>query len=195
MGNPKKLVIIFGPQAVGKMTVGRALADQTGLRLFYNHMAIEPVLAFFPFGTPSYQRLVSGFRRAIFEEVAESELPGLIFTYVWELTYESDKNFIDEMTAIFRARGAEIYYVELAADLETRLARNRTPERIKAKPSKENLDESEQRIRDWFEKYQLNSNDDFYYPENHIKINNANLSPQEVARLIIDRFQLEENTP
>ena len=38
-----KLVIIFGPHAVGKMTVGQELAKRTGLKLFHNHMTIEVV--------------------------------------------------------------------------------------------------------------------------------------------------------
>lgn len=39
-----KLVFILGDAAVGKMTVGQALMKITDLRLFHNHMAIEPVL-------------------------------------------------------------------------------------------------------------------------------------------------------
>ena len=42
-----KLVIIFGPHAVGKMTVGQALARITGLKVFHNHMTIDPLLALF----------------------------------------------------------------------------------------------------------------------------------------------------
>ena len=37
----KTLVIIIGPHAVGKMTVGQELARITDLRLFHNHMSIE----------------------------------------------------------------------------------------------------------------------------------------------------------
>jgi shikimate kinase len=33
-----KFVLIFGPQAVGKMTVGQELAKITGLKLFHNHI-------------------------------------------------------------------------------------------------------------------------------------------------------------
>jgi shikimate kinase len=36
-----KLVILFGPPAVGKMTVGQQLANLTGFKLFHNHMTIE----------------------------------------------------------------------------------------------------------------------------------------------------------
>ena len=86
-----KLVVIFGPPAVGKMTVGRELAHRTGLKLLHNHMTIELLLQFFDFGSPPFRRLTREFRSRLFEEVAGSELPGLIFTFAWALNLESDK--------------------------------------------------------------------------------------------------------
>src|SRR4051812_36718151 len=62
-GHAMTLVLLFGPPSVGKATVAYALARETGLRVFHNHMAIEPVLAFFEFGTSPFERLVGGFRR------------------------------------------------------------------------------------------------------------------------------------
>lgn len=59
------------------MTVGNAIAERTGLRVFHNHLTIEPVLRFFEFGTPPFHRLVESFRTAVLEEVAASDLPGL----------------------------------------------------------------------------------------------------------------------
>ncbi|SCC34198.1 Uncharacterized protein BW664_02852 [Bacillus mycoides] len=38
-----KFILIFGPQAVGKMTVGQELAKITDLKLFHNHMKIDLV--------------------------------------------------------------------------------------------------------------------------------------------------------
>lgn len=102
-----KLVVLFGPPAVGKMTVGYELEKLTGLRLFHNHMTIELVLHFFDFGTPPFGRLVDEFRRRIFEEVAASDLPGLIFTYVWALDDPGDREFIETTCEIFRSHGAE----------------------------------------------------------------------------------------
>ena len=74
-----KLVFIFGSGAVGKMTVGQELMKQTGLRLFHNHMTIEPVIALF--GTYN-GKVVSEMREIIFREFAASGLPGMIFTYM-----------------------------------------------------------------------------------------------------------------
>ncbi len=38
-----ELVLVFGPQAVGKMTVGQELDKITKLKLFHNHMTIDLV--------------------------------------------------------------------------------------------------------------------------------------------------------
>ena len=46
-GIQMKLVVIVGPHAVGKMTVGQELSKITGLKLFHNHMTIEPVIEIF----------------------------------------------------------------------------------------------------------------------------------------------------
>lgn len=44
-----KFVLIFGPQAVGKMTVGHALEQTTELKLFHNHMTIDLLHPYFGF--------------------------------------------------------------------------------------------------------------------------------------------------
>ena len=76
-------VVIFGPVAVGKMTVGQELEKITDLKLFHNHMTIEVILPYFDMKSPSFKKLVTEFRIKMFEEVAKSDLDGLIFTYVW----------------------------------------------------------------------------------------------------------------
>ena len=42
-----KLLILVGSGAVGKMTVGQSIMRKTALRLFHNHMMIEPVIEIF----------------------------------------------------------------------------------------------------------------------------------------------------
>ncbi len=62
-----KFILIFGPQAVGKMTVGQELAKVTDLKLFHNHMTIDLVSHFFDYGSDEGKRLVGFFRQEIFE--------------------------------------------------------------------------------------------------------------------------------
>ena len=113
MSNPSAvpiLVFVVGPPAVGKMAVGHELAARTGLRLFHNHHTIDLVLRFFDFGTPPFRRLVGEFRRRVFEEVAASNLPGLVFTFVWAFDDPSDRATLDEYAAPFRNRGARVVF-------------------------------------------------------------------------------------
>lgn len=184
----KKLLILFGPAAVGKMTVGKELAALTGLKLFHNHMTIELIIQFFDFGTPPFQRLVGGFRRRILEEVAQSDLPGLIFTFVWALNEAEDREFIDSLTHIFTQVDGEIFYVELQADQAVRLERNKTEYRLSQKPTKRNLQFSENNLLEMDASYQLNSDDDFFYEKNYFKIDNTHLSAHETAVKIKEHF-------
>jgi hypothetical protein len=184
------LVVIFGPPAVGKMTVGLELERLTGLRLFHNHMTVDPVLQFFPFGSPAFARLVSDFRQRVFEEVAASDLPGLIFTYVWALDDSRDKEALDRLVKVFSDRGAPVCYVELEASQAERLRRNETPLRLTAKKPKRDLDRSRAHLLEADAKDQLNTLGTFFYPERHLKIENTTLEPLDVARRIVAHFKL-----
>ncbi len=132
-------VIIFEQPAVGKMTVGHEIAKLTGFRLFQHHLTVDLALNFFDSRQPQFQQLVSEFRKRIFEEVAASKLPGLIFTFVGALEREEDKEFIEISCSIFREKAAGIYFVELEADLTELLKRNETEFRLFQKPSKRDL--------------------------------------------------------
>jgi hypothetical protein len=156
----------------------------------HNHLTIELVLNFFDFGQPQFHALVAEFRRRVFEEVAASDLPGLIFTFVWALDLESEKSYIERSCDIFREKGADIYFVELEAELSERLRRNESEFRLSRKFSKRDVEKSKARLLEDDKKYKLNSNDDFFY-DNYLKINNTNLSAEEAARLIVDEFEFQ----
>jgi hypothetical protein len=184
------LVFLIGPPAVGKMTVGYELARRTGLRLFHNHQTIELVLPFFAFGSPPFKRLVGEFRRRIFEEVAASDLPGLIFTYVWAFDLPGEKRSVEELAAIFGDCGGRVVYVELQATQEERLRRNETELRLAHKPSKRDLAWSRANLLDCDAHYQLHSDGRFDGRDDWLLIDNTDLSPAEVAGRIIAHFGL-----
>lgn len=185
-----KLVIVFGPHAVGKMTVGQELAKITDLKLFHNHMTIELVSNFFSYSNQEGKRLVALLRKEIFEAVAGSDLDGLIFTFMWALDMQEDWDYIDMVTRIFTDKGADIYYVELEADFDVRIERNKTPNRLLHKPTKRNLEQSEERFRRLENKYRLNSYEGEIPFINYIKINNTNIEPEIIAKTIKEHFDL-----
>jgi hypothetical protein len=184
-----KFVLIFGPQAVGKMTVGQALEKVTDLKLFHNHMTIELLQPYFGF-SPEMWRLSSLFRREIFEAFAQSGQYGMIFTYVWALNQEQDWVAVQNMCDIFESKGADVYFIELEADLDARLMRNKTPHRLAEKPSKRDLAASEAHLLETLDRLRLNSLEGEIGRENYMKINNTNLSPDEVAAIIKETFNL-----
>jgi len=184
-----KLVIIFGSGAVGKMTVGQELMKITDLRLFHNHMSIEPVIEIFgSFGKGS--RAIRRIREIIFEEFAQSDNYGMIFTFMWALDSQADEIYLDSLVDLFRRDGAEIYYVELVASQEVRLERNKTENRLKHKASKRNIEFSTSLILDEDANHRLVSHDGEIKFENYIKIDNSEISPDVVAEMIKTKFSL-----
>lgn len=186
-----KLVIILGPHAVGKMTVGQELASITGLRLFHNHMTIELIRNFFSVHhSDEGKRLNDLFRQEIFQAVAKSDLPGLIFTYMFDFDALSEYEYIKSIIQLFESHHAEACVIELYADYDIRIERNKTENRLLNKPSKRDIQKSEELFRNLESKHRLNTNDGETPFDNYLKIDNTNLSPNEVAVKIKERFQL-----
>lgn len=175
------LLFIIGPPAVGKMTVGEQIEARTGLRLFHNHQSIEPVLRFFPFGSPPFTRLVDRFRHDLFEEVAASDLPGMIFTYVWAFDMPEDDQAIERFAEPFRRRSSRVLYLELHADQTERLRRNEGASRLQAKPSKRDLAASRGNLLEMDRQYQLSSAGRFDGRADYLHIDNTDLQPADVA--------------
>ena len=190
------LVLIFGPAAVGKMTVGHELAKLTGFKLFHNHMSIEPVLEIFPFGSPPFDRLVSELRRRIIEEAADSDLAGLVFTIVWALEDVGDKALVQSYADIVESRGGRVLFVELLADQDARLERNGSEFRLERKRSKRDLEFSRSNLLKLDEQYVMNTGatptaaEDLFAGRGYLRIDNTDLSAQKVAEQIAEQFGL-----
>ena len=191
------LVLIFGPPAVGKMTVGHELARLTGFKLFHNHMTVEPVLDIFPFGSPPFGRLVDEFRRRIIEEAVEADLPGLVFTYVWALEEPGDREVVRAYVDIVESRGGQAHFVELYATQEVRLARNTTEFRLEHKRSKRDLEFSRRNLLDLDAHYVMNTGDaavtaaeELLEGHPYVRVDNTDLAAAEVARRLVEEVRL-----
>lgn len=185
-----KLVLIIGPQAVGKMTVGQELEKITELKFMHNHETLELPARIFGWGSDSRHKLTNLFRTAIFEEMAKSDLEGLIFTLVFAFDNKDEWEWLEKTKKIFENNGGEIFIVELETDIEERIKRNRTENRLNNKPSKRNIEFTEKEIVEDTQKYRLNSMDGEVKEKNYIKINNTNLTAESVAKIIKEKFNL-----
>lgn len=182
-----KLVIIIGNGAVGKMTVGQELMKITDLRLFHNHMSIEPVIEIFGYYD---SRIVRKFRELVFEEFSQSENEGLIFTFVWAFDMLSDREYLLHVAELFEGKGGEVYCVELVASKEVREYRNETENRLRNKASKRDLEFARKTLSDIDKKHRTESKEGEIPFKNYMKINNSELEPDVVARMIKEKFGL-----
>ena len=186
------LVLICGPQAVGKMTVAENLRDKLKYNMIMNHDSIEVSDKIFGFGTPAQKEFNSVFRKKAFELAVKHNVD-LIFTYVCAFEMPQEREYLSELADLFVASGGEFYFVELSASLETRLERNETPHRMERKASKRDTAWSRSNLLKAVERHRLNSNDGEIWFKNHIKIDNTSLCPDEVADMIIEKFALTAN--
>lgn len=182
------LLVLFGPPAVGKMTIGREVVAAGTFRLFHNHMTIEPLLETFGYGTPPFNTLNEEFRRRVLEEAARHDVD-LIFTCVWALDSAEDLEVMHSYIEIFDGRVA---FVELRADLATRLQRNRTEERLLHKASKRNVEWSDGNVHEMEGKWQMTSLDgehlvgDLFARHPYLVVDTVGEEPAASAGRIVD---------
>lgn len=186
------LIIICGPQAVGKMTVAESLRDKLKYNMMMNHDSIEISDKIFGFATPAQKEFNAIFREKAFELAVKHNVD-LLFTYVCAFEMPKERENLTRLADLFVSNGGNFYFVELSADVETRLERNTTPHRMERKASKRDIEWSKANLLRDMEKHRLNSNSDEFWFENHIKIDNTNLQPDEVADMVIEIFHLVAN--
>ena len=182
-----KFVFIIGDAAVGKMTVGQELMKITDLRLFHNHMTIEPVIEIF--GGVEW-KTVNEMRDLIFRHFAASDQYGMIFTLMMDFDMPSEWEYLDHIREIFAPYGTEFYYVELIAPQEVRLRRNATENRLRHKPSKRDVEASDRRLLDDDRNHRCVSREGEFRYAPYLRIENSDKEPAEAARMIKDAFGL-----
>lgn len=162
------------------------------VRLFHNHMSIELSRKLFaPNEKEEFKALIRAIRQKVFELFATRDLPGLIFTYMCAFDQQEELDYLTDLIELFESNGAKCCVVELCADFDIRLVRNKSENRLLHKESKRNLDWSEAEMRATSEKYRLNSYEGESLPfENYMKIDNTNLPPAEAAEMIKVNFAI-----
>ena len=74
-----RLVYVYGPPAVGKLTVAQALETQTGYRLFHNHLTVNAIREVFEFRSPAFVEVSTRLRLDVFATAMRHGID-LIFT-------------------------------------------------------------------------------------------------------------------
>ena len=181
-----KILFITGDAAVGKMTVGQEVARLTNMVLMHNHITIEPILEMF--GTLDKKLLIES-RDWWYEKLSKMQLTGVIFTFM--INYDhliKELSYLDHILSYFDK--PDVYYVELIASIETRLKRNATENRLYYKPSKEDIKLSNSRLLNDDKAGRFESKDGEVPFSNFLRIENEELTPEQQAIMIINKFNL-----
>ena len=175
-----KLIFLYGPPAVGKLTVAKALADITGYRIFHNHLTFDLAAALFqPFSRP-FMLLCNELRLRTIELAATYGLGGMVFTFCYAHPYDDD--FVDRIREVVASAGGEICFVQLACELDELKRRVVAPDRAQfgKLTSPDGLEETLSRY-------------DLLTPipdSDTLSIDNTHIGPLEVAERIVVHFGL-----
>ena len=183
------LIIVSGPQAVGKMTVAEDLRNRIGYSLMVNHDSIEVSDKIFERGSPAQKELNQSIRKSAFEIAIKYDID-MIFTLVVAYDLPEEIEYLNSLRRMFEESGGKFYFIELEADVEIRLKRNITPHRLESKKSKNDVEWSRNNLLKTIQKYKLNTDEGEILFPNHIKINNTHLSPNEVVDIVMKKFNL-----
>jgi hypothetical protein len=188
-----RLLVLFGPPAVGKATVGAELADLTGFKLFHNHVSLDAVTAVFDWGSEPFRVLVEEMRFRFIEEAARADID-LIFTFVWAFDIAGDRDVVDAYKALVEGHGGQVLFVELQAPHAVRMQRNGGEDRARMKRRSE-----ESRKPEWIAEFEAGHDfvapEPFFYPEEFLRIDTADLPAKDAARRIVARFGLTSDGP
>lgn len=106
-----KLIVLYGPPAVGKYTIGKMLAERLGYRFLHNHLIVNMASSVFPMGSAEFVRLGRELSFKIFEEASRGGVSGIVSTFVYEK--DTDDEYVKKTIAFFEARGDSIAFIRL----------------------------------------------------------------------------------
>lgn len=124
------VIQINGWPGVGKMTVGRMLAEALRGRLLDNHLVLDPAFAMFPLGSDEWWRLGFKLRRAVF--AAAREIPSGVPLVMTNILYEdcrASRKVLAMIRSLAAHRQAPVVAVTLTASPDEHARRVASPER------------------------------------------------------------------
>lgn len=175
------IIFLYGPPAVGKLTVAKVLAEKTEYKLLHNHLIVNPIAEIFPFENPSNRLLTREFRIRILDEAIKSDI-NIITTF--GIAGNNPFKHIDDVVKSVKSLKGNLLLVQLTADKETLLNRVENQSR---------KDHGKNTTKEYLETL-FNENSETFskYPNlNHLTINTREISPEQAIDRIIEYYQIK----
>ena len=174
-----KLFVVYGPPAVGKLTVAKELAKITNFKVFHNHVTIDFIEQFFKFGTDKFFKYNTFFRKQ-FLKIAVKENINLIYTFCYAKGY--DEKYINYLLRFSKMNKVKIHFVNLMTNKEILFERVKGESRKKYGKAK-----TRKSMKEMFSKWEL-----FHSIPNvdSLVIDNTKLSAKKTAEKIKKFYNL-----
>lgn len=174
-----RMIFLYGPPAVGKLTVAKELAKITGYKVLHNHLTVDLISSLYEWGSPKYWEYLRDIRERLLSNLAKDDV-NIIFTYVYAAG--EDEEVMEKMFKKVEENEGKVLLVQLTTSVEKLKERMVSEDRrqYKKMSKKESLDK-------WLEQYKLFET---YPNRQNIVIDNSNKTPTEVANVIVEKYNL-----
>ena len=172
------LVFLYGPPAVGKLTVAKELSKILNLPLVDNHSVVNPIARVFGWGHPEQKRLADEFRIELYRSAARAG-KSLITTFGGGGTHY-DK-FIQATVRAVEDNGGTVTFVRLTAPRETLVERVADASRVEKFTIA-----TEERLAEVFERTPDVISPALVGP--HFEIDTSLQGPEESARIVAENI-------
>jgi shikimate kinase len=118
-----KLIILYGPPAVGKLTVANELAAIADIKVFDAHQTIDIIEPIVTRQYAEFAAVVYDTWRTILAAAVSANQTDVVFTFPFAANLPRDMEFLPKLINDSREQDAEVYPVFLTCDKETLLSR------------------------------------------------------------------------
>lgn len=173
-----KLILLYGPPAVGKFTVGKQLSKITGISLLHNHMMLNDIAQIFGYDNPIRRKLEFEFKMRIMEEVANE---GRDIITTGSITRDNI-DYYTSLIKLIKEENGTIFLIQLQADKVTLF------DRVKHESRKQKIN-SVAKLKEFFKKYPENL--EKFGEGKQLVIDAGKSSPEESAQQIAKSIQVK----
>ncbi len=185
-----RVVMFYGPFAVGKYTVANEFHKQTGYKFFHNHHTYDLVRELFERDTFHMSHLIEKICDSLFTEIASAKI-NVVTTHAYSTSFvsktgRSDPVYMKKVESTIRKAGGIMYFVHLTAKPEILMKRV-----VGRSRNKFNKLKNPQIMKELLDKKK--NNNDWITPapvKNNIEINNSNLTPKQVVKKVIEIMKI-----
>ncbi|CAN5226302.1 AAA family ATPase [soil metagenome] len=175
------VIFLYGPPAVGKLTIALELQKKLGYKLLHNHLIIDLFDHLFDFHNPSRRVLTREFRMRIVEEAIKNNIDLIITS--GSAGSPTLFDYYKDLIELIEKAGGELSMVHLTADPDTLLSRVDDEFRKEhgKKFGQKEMHEILAQPKYVFDKY----------PDlEHQTIDTSKFQPDQAAQQIIDHYHL-----